>query len=275
MPQEPLAANKISFLGSGRIARALIQGLLKTESVAPHEIFVTSHSGVSAKHLAEELGVTAAMSNNEAIEAASMIILCTKPAQALATITTSQKSLANKLLLSMAAGIRSEDLFQAAGGKARIMRAMPNTSVRVGKGTIVLAPHPSTTPEDLLLVKKVFSACAALEEISEEKMDAVTALSGSGPAFALLFLEGLVEAGLQTGLDPKIARSLAAHTLEGAAALILQTEQSPQELRAEITSPNGTTAAGLRVLEEAGFKKIIEQAVKAARLRAQELAVTK
>ena len=186
-----------------------------------------------------------------------------------------QKSLANKLLLSMAAGIRSEDLFQAAGGKARIMRAMPNTSVRVGKGTIVLAPHPSTTPEDLLLVKKVFSKSATLEEIPEEKMDTVTALSGSGPAFALLFLEGLVEAGLQTGLDPKIARSLAAHTLEGAAALILQTEQSPQELRAEITSPNGTTAAGLRVLEEAGFKKIIEQAVKAARLRAQELAVTK
>ena len=314
----------IAFLGSGRIAQALIQGLLKTKSVAHHEIFVTSHSGVSSKRLAQEFGVTAVTSNtplaelaagdagqgatahrrgvykeildetstgtttqcasevelykrsnDEAIEAASMIILCTKPAQALATITASQKSLSNKLLISMAAGIRSEDLFQAADGKARILRAMPNTAVRVGKGTIALSPHASTTLEDLLLVKKVFSACAAIEKVSEEKMDAVTAMSGSSPAFALLFLEALIEAGTVAGLDPKIARSLAAHTLEGAAALVLQTEQSPQELRAEITSPNGTTAAGLRILEEAGFKKIIEQAVEAARNRAQELAAIK
>ena len=265
----------IAFIGSGRIARALIQGLLKTKSVTPHEIFVTSQSGISAKRLAEELGITAATSNDQAIEAASIIILCTKPAQALATIATSQKNLANKLLVSMAAGIRSEDLFQAAGGKARILRAMPNTAVGVGKGTIVLAPHASATPEDLVLVKKVFSACAALEEISEEKMDAVTALSGSGPAFALLFLEALMDAGIRLDLDPKLARSLAASTLEGAAALVLKTEQSPQELRAEITSPNGTTAAGLRILEKAGLKKMIEQAIEAARNRAQELAAIK
>ena len=265
----------IAFLGAGRIARALIQGVLKTKNFSSSDSVVTSQSGVSATCLAEELGVTAAANNDEAIEAASIIILCTKPAQALATIGASQKSLANKLLVSMAAGIRSEDLFQAAGGEARIVRAMPNTSVRLGKGTIVLSPHASTTPEDLLLVKKLFLACAAIEEVSEEKMDAVTAISGSGPAFALLFLEGLVEAGVKTGLDPKLARSLAARTLEAAAALILETEQSPQELRAEIVSPQGTTAAGLNVLEEAGLKKIVVQALEAARNRARELASIK
>lgn len=266
---------KITFLGSGRIARALIQGLLKTASISPHDILVTSQSGTSAKNLAQELDVTAAMSNDQAIEASSMIILCTKPAQALATIAASQKSLTNKLLVSMAAGIRSEDLFKAAGGKARIMRAMPNTAVRVGKGTIALSPHTSTTPEDFIFMKKVFSKSATLEEVPEDKMDAVTAISGSGPAFALLFLEALMDAGIKAGLNSSLARSLAASTLEGAAALILQTEQSPQELRAEITSPNGTTAAGLNVLEEAGLKKIVEQAVEAARHRSQELAVTK
>lgn len=264
---------KIAFLGSGRIARALIQGLLK--SISPSDMIVTSQSGISAKQLAEEFGVTAATSNDEAIEAASTIILCMKPTQVRAALTATQKILTNKLLVSMAAGISSEDLFQAAGGRARVLRAMPNTAVRVGKGTIVFSRHASSTSTDLLAVKKLFSACAATEEVSEEKIDAVTAVSGSGPAFALLFLEGLVEAGIKTGLEPKLARSLAADTLKGAAALVLQTEQSPQELRAEITSPNGTTAAGLQVLEEAGLKKTIEQAVEAARRRSQEIAQTK
>ncbi|MBX9577644.1 MAG: pyrroline-5-carboxylate reductase [Chthoniobacterales bacterium] len=262
---------KIAFLGSGRIARALIQGLLKTESVAPNEIIVTSHSGVSAKRLAEEFGVTSATSNDQAIEATSIIILCTKPAQALATITASQKSLTNKLLVSMATGIRSEDLFQAAAGKARILRAMPNTAVRVGKGTIVLSPHTSTTPEDFLLVKTIFSKSATLEEVSEEKMDAVTALSGSGPAFALLFLEGLMEAGIKASLDPKLSRQLAAHTLEAAAALVLETSATPESLRHEISSPQGTTAAGLQVLDQADLNAIVGKAVQAAIQRATQL----
>jgi pyrroline-5-carboxylate reductase len=266
---------KIAFIGSGRIAKALIQGLLQTKSIFPQDILTTSQNGVSAARLSKEFGVTATTSNDEAIEASSMIILCTKPAQALSTITAAQKSLANKLLVSMATGIRSEDLFQAAGGRARILRAMPNTAVSVGKGTIVLSPHTSTTPEDFLLVKQIFSKSATLEEVSEEKMDAVTAVSGSGPAFALLFLEALMDAGIKIGLPENLARSLAASTLEGAAALISQTEQSPQELRSEITSPNGTTAAGLNVLEKADFKKAVEQAVEAARNRAQELAQTK
>ncbi len=266
---------KISFLGSGRIARALIEGLLSTKSVAPNDIIVTSQSGVSSQKLAQEFGIIDTANNEEAINAASIIILCMKPTQALAALTTTQKNLANKLLVSMAAGIRSEDLFQAAGQQARILRAMPNTAVRVGKGTIAFSRHASTTSEDFFAVKKLFSACAAIEEIPEEKMDAVTALSGSGPAFALFFLEGLMEAGVQAGLEPQLARSLAAHTLEGAAALVLGTTNSPQELRSEITSPNGTTAAGLRILEEAKLKTIVKQAVEAARHRAQEMAQSK
>jgi pyrroline-5-carboxylate reductase len=263
---------KITFLGSGRIARALIQGLLKTKTISPSDIIVTSQNGISSKQLAQEFGVTAAINNEEAIDASSIIILCTKPAQALTTIAAAQKNLNDKLLVSMAAGIRSEDLFQATHQKARILRAMPNTAVRVKKGTILLSHHASATHEDLLVVKKLFSVCAEIEEIPEEKMDAVTALSGSGPAFALFFLEALAEAGGEAGLDPKLSHSLAAHTLDAAAALALQTEQSPQELRAEITSPHGTTAAGLSVLEKADFKKIIAQAVEAAQHRAQELA---
>lgn len=265
----------LALLGSGRIARALIQGLLKTHRIAPNNIIVTSQSGTSARALAKEFHVVAAPSNEAAIEAASLVILCTKPAQALPAVTAIQKNLANKLLVSMAAGIRSEDLFQAAGQQARILRAMPNTAVRVGRGTITLSQHISATLEDFLTVKELFSGCAAVEEVAEEKMDAVTALSGSGPAFALLFLESLIEAGAKLNLDPELARSLATNTLEGAAALVSQTKQSSEDLRREITSPNGTTAAGLNVLEKADFKKIIAQAVEAAHRRAQEMAQSK
>lgn len=268
-------SKKIAFLGSGRIARALIEGLLKTNSIAPRDLIVTSQNGISSQQLAHEFGVRAAATNEEAIDAASIVILCTKPAQALATITGAQKNLANKLLISMVAGIRSEDLFQASGQQARILRGMPNTAVRVGKGTIVFSPHSSAMPEDFLVMQQLLSSCAAVEEIPEEKLDAVTALSGSGPAFALLFLEGLIEAAMNAGLDSKLAHSLAAHTLEGAAALVLETTNSPQELRSEITSPNGTTAAGLLVLEEAMLKRIVKEAIEAARHRAHELAQTK
>jgi pyrroline-5-carboxylate reductase len=271
-PKNVHRSKKITFLGSGRIARALIEGLLKTGSVAPEEILVTSQHGTSAERLAQEWGVAAIATNHEAIEASSIVILCTKPAQALATVAASHKSLAHKLLVSMAAGIRSDDLFEASSRSARIIRAMPNTAVRIGKGTVSLAPHLSATQEDLLLVKKIFSKSASIEEVTEEQIDAVTALSGSGPAFALLFLEALLDAGLQAGLDQALSRSLAAHTLEAAAALVLQTTTSPQALREEITSPHGTTAAGLRILEEAGWKRTIERAVEAARQRARELA---
>ncbi len=266
---------KISFLGAGRIARALIEGLVTSHSMDPTNIIVSSQSGISSKQLAQEFGITAAPTNDEAIEAASMIILCMKPAQVLTALTAAQEKLKNKLVISMAAGIQSDDLFQASGGHARILRAMPNTAVRVGKGTIVFSQHHSATKEDFLLVKKLFSTCALIEKVAEEKLDIVTALSGSGPAFALLFLEGLMNAGIQAGLETALARSLAALTLEAAAGLVLKTEQSPEELRKEITSPNGTTAAGLHTLEEAQFSKTIASALNAACQRAQELAITK
>ncbi|MBM3856529.1 MAG: hypothetical protein FJ390_01025 [Verrucomicrobia bacterium] len=121
------------------------------------------------------------------------------------------------------------------------------------------------------MIQKLFSACAAIEKVPEEKLDAVTALSGSGPAFALLFLEGLMEAGIKASLDPKLSRQLAAHTLEAAAALVLETSATPESLRHEITSPQGTTAAGLQVLDQANLNAIVGKAVQAAIQRATQL----
>ncbi|MFI0347370.1 MAG: pyrroline-5-carboxylate reductase [Chthoniobacterales bacterium] len=263
----------ICFLGSGRLANALIKGFLKSGLVKPQQITTSSKSGVSAQTLAAEYGIKAASDNISAIEAASIIFLCTKPADALATLSALRPHLNNKLIISVAAGIRTASLFEAAGNKARIIRTMPNTAVRVGKGVTSITAHASATKEDIIFTKNLFSSVGVIFEIPEKQKDAFTALSGSGPAFALLFLEGLMQGGIEEGLDSALARTLAAHTLAAAAALILETEDTPEKLRAEITSPNGTTAAGIAELEKATVVKTVELAVHAAKARAEQLAL--
>lgn len=258
----------ICFLGSGRLTNALIKGFLKSGLLQPHQITVSSKTGISAQSLASEYSVNAAQDNVSAVESASIVFLCTKPVDALATLSALRPHLKNKLIISVAAGITSASLFEAAGGEARIIRTMPNTAVRVSKGVTSITSHASATKEDIDFTKELFSSVGVAFEISEDKKDAVTAVSGSGPAFALLFLEGLMHGGIEEGLDPQLARALAAHTLAAAAALVLETEDAPEKLRAEITSPNGTTAAGIAELERAHLKKAVASAVHAAKARA-------
>ncbi|MBX9742958.1 MAG: pyrroline-5-carboxylate reductase [Chthoniobacterales bacterium] len=266
---------KIAFLGAGNMAKALIKGFLKAEAISPQDLIVTSKSGDSARTLAQEYGIHQASSNNEAIMAASVVFLCTKPAQALEVLTENALALKEKLIISVAAGLCCEDLFYAAGKETRVIRTMPNTAVRVGKGVTPLTPHSSATIEDLDLAQKLFSAVGITFQVEEKYLHAVTAVSGSGPAFALLFLEGLMTGGITHGLKPSLARALAAHTLEAAAALILETEDSPAALRAQIASPKGTTEAGLKVLEEQSLLEIVHASVQAATQRSKEIAEQK
>jgi pyrroline-5-carboxylate reductase len=151
---------------------------------------------------------------------------------------------------------------------------MPNTAVRLRKGVTAIAPDASATPADLDLARRIFSSVGAVLEVGEKDLDTVTAVSGSGPAFALLMLEALAQGGVDGGLDPDTAKNLAAGALAAAAALVLETGESPLALRAEITSPGGTTAAGLGVLEEANFPLTVRSSVRAARQRSIELSVT-
>jgi pyrroline-5-carboxylate reductase len=250
---------------------ALIRGMIAAGLAGGEEITISSKTQQSAQKAAAALGTLAAMSNADAVLHADVVILCVKPAQALGVIHQVRAELQGKLLISIVTGIHAGDLLEAAGGGIRVIRTMPNTAVRLRKGITAIAPHASAAPEDRELVLRIFSSVGTALEVRENDLDAVTAVSGSGPAFALLMLESLAQGGMEGGLDPAIARVCAAGALSAAAALVTETEETPLALRAEITSPGGTTAAGLQILADAEFPHIVRDAVHAARHRSIEL----
>ena len=223
---------------------SLVRGMLASGITTEEKITLSSRTPESAASSAQSLGVIAAASNAEAIRKASVLFLCVKPAQSLALLSGIAADLSGKLLISVVAGIHAEDLFRAAGGNARVIRSMPNTAVRLRKGITAIAPHASATKEDVETAKRLFSSVGSAVVVREADLDTVTAVSGSGPAFALLLLEAMSQGGVEGGLDPELSKTFAAGALAAAAALVNETGETPLALRTEITSPAGTTAAG-------------------------------
>lgn len=254
---------------------ALIRGMLTSGLTPGCRITISGGSAESTRTKADSLGVTAANSNIEAVQDAQIVFLCVKPALATDVVSSIASKLKGKLLVSIVAGIRADDLFQTAQGQVRIIRAMPNTAVRLRKGITAVAPHLSSTKEDLKTAVSIFSSVGSAVCVREEDLDIVTAVSGSGPAFALLMLEAMAKAGIEGGLDPDLANTLAAGALSAAASLVNETRETPSALREQITSPAGTTAAGLDVLEGKGFPGIVRDSVLAARNRSIELSTSK
>ena len=263
---------KMAFLGGGgNMGSALIRGLLSSGIAAPEEIILTSSTFESATSAANVLGVSAAASAAEAVGSAEIVFLCVKPAKALALLQEHPGALDGKLLISVAAGIGADDLASAAGHGCRVIRTMPNTAVRLRKGVTAIAPHASASPADRELAERLFSSVGSPVIIREEEMDIVTAVSGSGPAFALLVMESMAREAVRHGLEPSQALLFASGAFSAASSLVTETGTSPSDLRAEITSPGGTTAAGLAVLTEKGLPGIVESAVSAAAARSAEM----
>ncbi len=260
-----------AFLGGGRMGSALIRGMLASGLTDGDHITISSKHPESARETASTLGTKSAVSNADAVAGADVIFLCVKPNQSLAVVTEIAPQVEGKLLISIVAGIRSQDLLAAAGGNLRIIRTMPNTAVRLRRGITAVAPDASASDTDLALALKIFSSVGTALEVREKELDAITAVSGSGPAFALLMLESLAQGGIEGGLDPEVATTCAAGALAAAAALVMETGETPLALRQEITSPGGTTAAGLQVLTDSGFPNTVRDAVSAARHRSMEL----
>ena len=251
---------------------ALIRGMLDAGITTGERILLSSSTSESAGKAAASLGVTAAKSNAEAVAGAEVVFLCVKPAKALGVVSAVAKELEGKLLISVVAGTHADDILHAGGGKLRIIRSMPNTAVRLRKGITAIAPDSSALAEDIETAARLFSSVGAVVNVKENDLDTVTAVSGSGPAFALLMLESLAQGGVDGGLTPELSQILATGALASAAALVAETGQTPLALRAEITSPGGTTAAGLEVLETSDFPRAVSGAVRAARQRSAELA---
>ena len=262
----------LGLIGAGNMGGALLRGVAAAGLVAPDSIWVADAAEGKAAALAEELGAHAAASNAEVLSATETIILAVKPqnvAELLAEIAPGARP--EHLFISIAAGIPIAMMQKTLGPAARIVRVMPNTPSMLGHGAAGAARGPAATSADLKRTLAIFQAVGVAVEVDESQINAVTGLSGSGPAYVFYLIEALTAAGWQAGLAPDVADQLSRQTVLGAAVMAQETGQDPAELRRQVTSPGGTTEAGLRILSEADFPGLIARTVARAAERGEEL----
>lgn len=259
------------FIGSGKMATALVQGAVQSGAIAREQIVVSDAYPNAAEKLAHDTGVVAAADNAEIAASAEVLVLCVKPNDALEALRALGGALAGKLVISIVAGVPLALLQQAAGAEARIVRVMPNTPALIHKGAAAYALGDGATEADAAATERLFGAVGTVCRVKEALLDVVTGLSGSGPAYAYLAIEALADGGVLMGLPRELALPLAAQTLAGAAEMVLRTGQHPAALRDQVTSPGGTTIAGIEALELGGARAAFIGAVRAATERARAL----
>lgn len=261
----------LACLGTGKMGTALLQGILGRQLMAPARITVFDpHPPAIEAALAALPGIQAASDATTAVEASQAVLLCVKPAGILPLIASLQDVQESRLLISIAAGVTLKAM-ETAAGHHRVIRVMPNTPALIGQGASAYALGRSATVADAAVTESLLGAVGSVTRVAESLLDAVTGLSGSGPAYVFTFIEALADGGLAEGLSKEQALQLAAQTVAGAAALVLQTGQHPAVLRDQVTSPGGTTIAGLAALENRAFRSACIEAVRAATRRAREL----
>lgn len=255
------------------MARALAKGLAEQKVFTPAQLAASARSEASReKFFALFPGEKPAwMSNVELVQACDVVVLAIKPQQFGDVLPTLAEVSAGKLFVSIAAGISIGKIEKQLDPTARVIRAMPNTPSLIGYGVSGYAVGSKTTESDAAIAQQILGSVGHAFQLEESHLNAVTALSGSGPAYVFYFIEALIEAGVAQGLPVALARSLAQHTVLGAAQMVVQTGETPSVLAEQVKSPGGTTMAGCRVLEEGGLNTLIAAAVEAACLRAQEL----
>jgi pyrroline-5-carboxylate reductase len=263
----------IGFIGAGAMAGAIIRGLGQAGAASKWRFMAFDTDPERLKDLVREGAVEAARSNVDLVRRSDVIILAVKPAQVNAVIKEVARAVGGgKLLVSIAAGVTLFQIESRLTEKAPLIRVMPNTPLLVGKGMSAISCGTGVRAEDRRLVLELFGAVGRVIEVEEKFMDAVTALSGSGPAYVFGFIEGLADGGVAAGLPRREALLLAAQTVAGAAEMVLATGRHPAELKDMVASPGGTTIKGYQVLEEGGFKGLLMEAVAAGHHRARELA---
>ncbi len=262
----------IAFLGAGNMALALIEGLIRS-GTAPKLITATIRRPErEAELLARAPGIQVTSDNLAAAKGASIVVLAVKPQAFPKLIPQIAPAIdEKKLVISIAAGVPIAALESRLGAKSRVVRAMPNTPALVGLGATAIAAGGHATQQDVALASKIFESVGITTVLDESLMDAVTGLSGSGPAYVFLVIEALSDAGVKVGLSRHVALKLAAQTVLGSARLLLETGQHPGHLKDMVTSPGGTAIAGLHTLEAGGLRTTLIDAVEAATRRAKEL----
>jgi pyrroline-5-carboxylate reductase len=267
-----MPAPTLAFLGAGNMAEALIRGLLQAKTASAEQLLATARRFERLDELRQLYGIRVLEDNEAAVREAQVVLLCTKP-QALERLLLQIAPAIdrNKLVISIAAGVPISAIERRLGAGARIIRAMPNTPALVGAGACALARGEHATAEDLRIAAGIFQAVGTTTEVEESLLDAVTGLSGSGPAYIFLVIEALSDAGVKVGLPRHTALKLAAQTVLGSAKLLIDTNAHPGHLKDQVTSPGGTAIAGLHTLEAGGLRTTLINAVEAATRRAREL----
>lgn len=268
-----MKTNKIGFIGGGNMASSLISGLIASGH-APEQIWVSDINPDTLTALKQDLTVNTSANNDEVINAADVVVLAVKPqtlsavAQSIAAPVQQKKS----LVVSIAAGINQNSLSHWLGADTAIVRCMPNTPALVLTGATALHANDKVTAEQRDLAENILRAVGiALWVDDEAELDAVTAVSGSGPAYYFLLMEAMEKAALELGLSQETARLLVQQTALGAAKIALESTESPEQLRKRVTSPGGTTQQAIETFEQGGFTELVSKALHAARDRSIEM----
>lgn len=260
----------VAVIGVGAMGEALVSGLLGA-GWEPAEVSLCVRRMDTADELAHQTGCRVFLDAVEAIEGSDVVVVAVKPRDVADVLEILAGEVTeSQVVISLAAGVTTET-YEAQLGPVPVVRAMPNTPALVREGVTGLAPGRNAGADHLDVARAVLGAVGSVRIMEESLMDAVTAVSGTGPAYVFLLAEALTEAAMREGLPRDVAENFVHQTIRGAGHLLTETGKSPARLRHEVTSPGGTTAAAVHVLEEKGFRALVEDAVRAAAVRAQEL----
>lgn len=265
---------KIAFVGAGAMAEALVKGLIAAEQLPAEDIWLTNHANdARLQQLHAAYGVTVTRNQNDLLKDADVIILSMKPKDAEAALSSLKAANleSKQIVVSILAGIHTSFLESYLPSNQPVVRAMPNTSATILEAATAIAAGLHAGNGRMKVVSSLFKTVGKAVEVKEEDMDAVTAISGSGPAYLYYMMEALEEASSQIDLDATVGKQLLIQTFKGVAKMLEQSDLTPAQLRANITSAGGTTAAGISVLEEQGVKTAIQACVKAAAARSKEM----
>nr|ABN07987.1 Delta 1-pyrroline-5-carboxylate reductase; NADP oxidoreductase, coenzyme F420-dependent [Medicago truncatula] len=296
----PADSYTLGFIGAGKMAESIAKGAVRSGVLSPSRIKTAIHSNPARRTAFESIGITVLSSNDDVVRDSNVVVFSVKPqlcislfqnfsvvyersvvvllmsfvvvVVAVKDVVLKLKPLLtkDKLLVSVAAGIKMKDLQEWAGHE-RFIRVMPNTAATVGEAASVMSLGGAATEEDANLISQLFGSIGKIWKADDKYFDAITGLSGSGPAYIYLAIEALADGGVAAGLPRDLALSLASQTVLGAASMATQSGKHPGQLKDDVTSPGGTTIAGVHELEKAGFRGILMNAVVAAAKRSQEL----
>jgi pyrroline-5-carboxylate reductase len=265
---------RIGFIGTGHMARALARGLLKTQSITTQQLFGYDISSEAAKKFVDQTGGTTVSCTKDLVATSDVVFLAVKPQQmgeVLRSIGSLRANGFNPLWITVAAGIPIRTYLKEMGNAARLVRVMPNTPCLVREGVSGFSVSEGVKESDVKLATDLLATVGIAIQFPERQLDAVAGLSGSGPAYVYMMIESMADGGVKMGLSREQALQIAAHTVLGAAKVILYTGDHPGVLKDKVCSPRGTTISGVHALEQSGFRAAVMGAVEAAALRSREL----